>query len=147
MSSSAPEPNQEPSSESIGSPAEPPVPAGDPPRREAPRRRPGPTSGAARIRRLHAALAPLVLAPLLVTVLSGMSYRLLRDWGGVSRDGAHLLMVVHEGEWLRRWFGPHGETLYVLLNGLGLLWMLTTGGAMVWQRLRREWGGGAGGAP
>ncbi|MCP9888930.1 peptidase [Cyanobium sp. ATX 6A2] len=93
-----------------------------------------------RLRRLHAALAPLVLLPLLLTVGTGMGYRLLRDWGGLDRDQAHLLMVLHEGEWLTGWFGTSGETLYVLLNGLGLLWMLVSGGAMALQRLRR--GGG-----
>ena len=93
---------------------------------------------ALRLRRAHAALAPWVLAPLLLTVSTGLGYRLLKDWGGLGRDQAHPLMVLHEGEWLRRWLGPGGETLYVLLNGLGLLWMLATGGAMVWQRLRRR---------
>lgn len=94
---------------------------------------------AQRLRQLHADLAPIVLTPLLLTVGSGMAYRLLRDWGGLSRDQAHLLMVLHEGEWLRPWLGPAGESLYVLLNGLGLLWMLISGGAMVWQRLQRRW--------
>ena len=93
---------------------------------------------ALRLRRAHGAVAPWVLAPLLVTVSTGMGYRLLRDWGGLGRDAAHPLMVLHEGEWLRRWLGPTGETLYVLLNGLGLLWMLASGGAMVWQRLKRS---------
>jgi hypothetical protein len=81
-----------------------------------------------------------VFLPLLLTVITGVSYRLLRDWGGLSRDQAHVLMVLHEGEWLRRWFGPDGETVYVLLNALGLLWMLGSGGAMAWQTLRRSWG-------
>lgn len=89
-----------------------------------------------RLRRAHAALAPWVLAPLLLTVSTGLGYRLLRDWGGLGRDRAHGLMVLHEGEWLRHWLGPSGETLYVLANGLGLLWMLSTGGAMLWQRWR-----------
>ena len=92
---------------------------------------------AARLRELHGALAPVVLLPLLLTVATGLSYRVLRDWGGLGRDQAHWLMVWHEGEWLRQWFGPNGETLYVLLNALGLLWMLTTGAALLWQRLRR----------
>ena len=94
-----------------------------------------------RLRRWHAALAPVVILPLLVTVGSGLGYRLLRDWAGLNRDQVHLLMVIHEGEWLNPWFGPHGETLYVLLNGLGLLWMLASGAAMavdtIARRLRR----------
>jgi hypothetical protein len=91
----------------------------------------------AMLRRAHSSLAPFVLLPLLVTVLTGMGYRLLRDWGGVGRDQAHILMTLHEGEWLKLWFGSDGETIYVLLNGLGLLWMLGSGAAMAWQRLRR----------
>ena len=79
------------------------------------------------LRRWHGRLAPLVLAPLLLTVITGMGYRLLRDWGGLGRDQAHLLLVLHEGEWL----GPHWESFYVLLNGLGLLWMLITGLGML----------------
>jgi uncharacterized iron-regulated membrane protein len=87
-------------------------------------------------------MAPIVLLPLLVTVSTGVGYRLLRDWAGLERDRAHLLMTLHEGEWLRGWLGPTGETLYVVLNGLGLLWMLVSGGAMLWQRRRRGSGGG-----
>jgi hypothetical protein len=78
-----------------------------------------------------------VLAPLLLTACTGMAYRLLRDWVGLGRDQTHPLMVLHEGEWLRHWLGPGGETLYVLLNGLGLLWMLGSGTALLAQRLRR----------
>jgi hypothetical protein len=99
-------------------------------------RRPGPAVAAVRLRRLHAGLAPFVLAPLLITVCTGMSYRLLRDWGGMGRDAAHILMELHEGEWLKPWLGSNAETLYVLLNGLGLLWMLSSGAGLLWQRLR-----------
>lgn len=97
---------------------------------------PGRLPLASRLRHWHGALAPVVLLPLLLTVATGLGYRLLRDWGGLERDRAHLLMVLHEGEWLKRWFGPPGETLYVLLNGLGLLWMIGSGAAMLWQRWR-----------
>ena len=50
------------------------------------------------------------------------------------RDQVHWLMVVHEGEWL----GQAGEPIYVLLNGLGLLWMLVSGGLMLSQRWLRR---------
>lgn len=92
---------------------------------------------ALRLRQAHANLAPLVLAPLLITACSGVAYRLLRDWGGWGRDRAHGLMVVHEGEWLKPWLGPKAETCYVLLNGLGLLWMLGSGAWLAWDRWRR----------
>lgn len=82
------------------------------------------------LRRLHGALAPVVLMPLLLTVCSGMAYRLLKDWGGLGRDQVHWLMVLHEGEWL----GHAAEPVYVLLNGLGLLWMLSSGALMLGQR-------------
>ena len=95
---------------------------------------------AARLRELHGLLAPVVLLPLLLTVGTGLSYRVLRDWGGLGRDQAHWLMVLHDGEWLRRWLGGNGETGYVLLNALGLLWMLATGAALLWQRFARAWG-------
>ncbi len=110
---------------------------------------PGEPSLALRLRQAHANLAPLVLAPLLITVSSGVAYRLLRDWGGWGRDRAHGLMVLHEGEWLKPWLGSGAETLYVLLNGLGLLWMLGSGGWLAWDRWRRsgqQRGAGKGGA-
>ena len=57
-------------------------------------------SALAQIRKAHAAIAPVVLTPLAITVASGMGYRLLKDWGGLSREQVHWLMVLHEGEWL-----------------------------------------------
>lgn len=104
----------------------------------------------AQARRLHGAVAPMVLAPLLLTVLSGMAYRLLKDWGGLSRDQVHWLMALHEGEWL----GSAAEPVLVLLNGLGVLWMLGSGGLLLlqkWQMRRggatRDGSGGSGAAP
>jgi len=86
-------------------------------------------------RKWHRNLAPVVLLPLLLTVSTGVIYRLAKDWFGLSRDQVHFLMSIHEGEYL-------GDTLkpfYVLFNGLGLLWMLVTGGVMLWQNLQRSW--------
>lgn len=87
------------------------------------------------IRKLHRTIAPVVLLPLLITVTTGVFYRLSKDWFGFSRDQVHFLMTLHEGEYL----GPTLEPFYVLMNGLGLLWMLVTGSVMVWQNLSRSW--------
>lgn len=86
------------------------------------------------IRKWHSTVAPIVLLPLFVTVATGVTYRLSKDWFGLSRDQVHFLMVIHEGEYL----GKTLESFYVLLNGLGLLWMLITGGTMVVQNIRRS---------
>ena len=86
----------------------------------------------AQIRRWHRWIAPFVLLPLLTSVITGLTYRLARDWGGLSRDQAHWLMSLHEGEWL----GPELEPVVVLLNALGVIWMLFTGGGMLLQ----SWG-------
>jgi hypothetical protein len=85
------------------------------------------------VRKLHRAIAPIVILPLFVTVTTGVGYRLSKDWFGLSRDQVHFLMTLHEGEYL----GHTLEPLYVLLNGLGLLWMLTTGSVMAFQHLRK----------
>lgn len=84
-------------------------------------------------RKLHQAIAPIVFLPLLITVFTGVAYRLSKDWFGLTRDQVHILMVLHEGEY----FGKNFESIYVLLNGLGLLWMLVTGSAMIIQSIRK----------
>lgn len=89
---------------------------------------------ATQVRALHRRFAPLVVLPLLVTVTTGVTYRLARDWFGVDKDNVHWLMTVHEGEWL----GPTLEPVVVLLNALGLLWMLVTGAILLIARLRRQ---------
>ncbi len=85
-------------------------------------------------RQFHRALAPIVLFPLTVTVFTGVIYRLGKSWFGLSRDQLHFLMVIHEGEY----FGATLEPIYVLLNGLGLLWMLATGSFMLWQTFSKS---------
>ncbi len=85
-------------------------------------------------RKLHSTVAPIVMLPLLVTVTTGVVYRLSKDWFGLTRDQVHVLMVIHEGEYL----GHTLEPFYVLLNGLGLVWMIATGGVMAVKNIRRN---------
>ena len=85
-------------------------------------------------REFHRNFAPIILLPLVITVLTGMSYRIGKSWFGLSRDQVHFLMVIHEGEYL----GKMLEPFYVLLNGLGVLWMLITGAVLLWQNVTRS---------
>jgi DMSO/TMAO reductase YedYZ heme-binding membrane subunit len=85
-------------------------------------------------RKFHRTVALIVLLPLVVTVFTGVSYRLGKSWIGLSRDQVHFLMEIHEGEYL----GQTLEPFYVLFNGLGLLWMIGTGFVMLWQTISRS---------
>ena len=74
-------------------------------------------------RQFHKSLAPWVILPLFISALTGLFYRVSRDLLGFSREDVHWLMSLHEGEWL----GDNGELIYVILNSLGLIWMLISG--------------------
>ena len=74
-------------------------------------------------RQFHKSLAPWVFLPLFISALTGLFYRITKDLLGYTRDEVHWLMSLHEGEWL----GDNGELIYVILNSLGLIWMLMTG--------------------
>ena len=82
-------------------------------------------------RQFHKTLAPLVFLPLLISAITGLTYRISKDLFGFSRNEVHWLMSLHEGEWL----GDNGEIIYVVLNSLGLLWMLITGFQMFSKKI------------
>jgi hypothetical protein len=67
-------------------------------------------------RQFHKALAPWVFLPLFISSITGLLYRVSKDLLGYSREQVHWLMSLHEG-----------ELIHVLLNSLGVLWMLITG--------------------
>ena len=77
-------------------------------------------------RKFHRILAPIVFLPLFMTVITGVAYRLSRNWFGLSKDQTHFLMVIHEGGFL----GDQIKPFYVLLDGIALIWMLITGIAL-----------------
>ena len=82
-------------------------------------------------RQFHKSLAPWVFLPLFISALTGTFYRICKDLLGYSRDEVHWLMSLHEGEWL----GDNGELIYVILNSLGLIWMLITGFQMFSKKI------------
>ncbi len=85
-------------------------------------------------RQFHRQLAPVVMLPFLVTAITGVAHRLGKSWLGLSKQQVHFLMVIHEGEYLGQGLKP----FYVLLNGLGLLVILITGGAMWCKSISRS---------
>lgn len=84
-------------------------------------------------RKTHRKIAPLLSLPLFVTALSGMGYRLGRSWLGGSDAFGDWMMTLHEGRYLGKPLVP----IYVLLVGLGLLGLLTTGMFMAVSQRRR----------
>ena len=82
-------------------------------------------------RQFHKILAPWIFLPLLISAITGLFYRISKDLLGYSRDEVHWLMSLHEGEWL----GENGELIYVILNSLGLIWMLFTGLSMLSKKI------------
>ena len=75
------------------------------------------------LRKFHKILAPIVFVPLFVTVITGIAYRLGIAWFGFTKEQVYILVKIHEGAILGDFLRP----FYVLLNGIGLLWMLMTG--------------------
>ena len=78
-------------------------------------------------RRLHRALVPFMVLPLLITLITGTAFQF-----AVTADRAQdflWLLELHRGK-----FGQINlELLYPFLNGLGLLTLLVTG-LMMWLR-------------
>lgn len=75
------------------------------------------------IRKLHRKIAPFIFLPLLLTALTGVSYRIGRSWFGLSEEFGDAMMFIHQGTWL----GPQLRPFYVLLNALGAIGMIVTG--------------------
>lgn len=82
------------------------------------------------IRHLHRTLAPIMLLPLLLTVITGTVYQIV-DLAGKG-DAFEWLLAWHKGH-----FGALNlEVIYPFLNALGLFILLFTGTSM-WLHMRR----------
>lgn len=80
-----------------------------------------------RLRQLHKALVPVMLVPLLLTLVTGMGFQMAIVTGKGSEFS--WLLALHRGK-----FGAINlEMFYPFLNGLGLLTMLITGFVMWWR--------------
>ncbi|GAB4211432.1 MAG: hypothetical protein OHK0012_03910 [Synechococcales cyanobacterium] len=88
-------------------------------------------SWALQLRTWHRTLAPVVLLPLIVTLLTGSLYQIASLQGNFD---FYWLIEVHKGK-----YGPVDLTaIYPFLNAFGLLFMVSTGISMWWQWLQTQ---------
>ncbi|MBE9075996.1 PepSY domain-containing protein [Romeria aff. gracilis LEGE 07310] len=83
-----------------------------------------------KLKQVHAFVAPFVVIPIILTLITGSLYQAFALLGRAGDAG--WLLSIHKGN-----FGPlHLDVIYPFLNALGLLFMAITGGKM-WLDLRR----------
>jgi hypothetical protein len=71
----------------------------------------------------HKKVARLVLPLLALSALTGLVYRVGRVWFGMSDETGIAVRAIHDGTWVGGWFSP----FYVLVVGLGLLFLIGSG--------------------
>lgn len=85
----------------------------------------------ARLRQLHRTIAPIMILPVLLTLITGSLYQIV-DLGEKGKDFDWLL------DWHKGHFGSLNlEVIYPFLNALGLLTLAITGISM-WVQMRRR---------
>ena len=75
-------------------------------------------------RKYHRILAIIIALPIILTVLTGMSTTIVREWPINTEISSRLLLKIHTGEIF------HLQAIYPILNGLGMIGLLVTGLSM-----------------
>jgi hypothetical protein len=73
--------------------------------------RPAPKTSKLSLRQVHRILAPITFLPLAVSALTGILFRLGRNWFNLPSEQTALLLRIHQGTYL----GSHLRVLYVVL--------------------------------
>ena len=74
-------------------------------------------------RSIHRLIALIFLLPFAISAETGVLYQLGTDWFGMSREQTSVLLKIHQGAYL----GSSLSVFYIVVIGLGLLTLLTTG--------------------
>jgi multidrug transporter EmrE-like cation transporter len=74
-------------------------------------------------RKYHRTLAIILSLPILLTIITGIGYTIFDEWLEQQKI-ARLMLQIHTMKIL------HLETIYPLLNGIGLIGLLITGLSM-----------------
>lgn len=80
-------------------------------------------------RKVHRLLAPWLALPLVLTLLTGVIYRLGRAWFHIDKETAEEILHIHTGEWIN----DAAALPYVFIVGLGLLALVVTGSCLLWK--------------
>lgn len=92
------------------------------------------TSRQVRFRQIHRIFAPVLLLPLLITLITGTLYQIV-DLAG--RDSSfRWLLEIHKGDFSIL----NLEVIYPFLNAFGLLTLIITGASMWYQTRRKKTG-------
>lgn len=86
------------------------------------------------MRTFHRKASPWLFALLIVSAVTGMSYRVGRAWFGMTKPTGDAIMNVHTGSWIGSWASP----FYILLVGGGLVFLLVTGGVLLVRSKARQ---------
>lgn len=71
----------------------------------------------------HKKVARLILPLLALSALTGLVFRVGRVWFGMTDETGAVVRSIHDGQWVGEWFSP----FYVLVVGLGLLFLVGSG--------------------
>jgi uncharacterized iron-regulated membrane protein len=80
------------------------------------------------LRTIHRRAALLLVPVLALSAITGMTYRVGRNWFGMSDETGKLVRSIHEGAFLGA-----AAPFYVLITGAGLL-LLIVSGVTMWRR-------------
>ena len=80
-------------------------------------------------RNIHRWFAPWLVLPLVISLATGIFYRLGKAWFQLDIDLGDRILEVHSGSWL----GSPGSLFYVLFAGLGLLALVVTGSLLLFK--------------
>ncbi len=82
------------------------------------------------LRRLHRTLAPWLAVLLILTALTGVSYRVGRAWFGMDKTTGHRVLALHTGDWM----GTTASTAYTVVVAAGIVVLAGSGIAMAVNR-------------
>jgi hypothetical protein len=80
-------------------------------------------------RKFHRAIAPWLVLPLVLALLTGICYRVGKAWFHLDIDLGDRILEIHSGSWMGAW----ASLAYVLVVGISLLALVATGSVLLFN--------------